>query len=292
MKNKDVALVLLITAIWGLNFSLIKLGVNQINPFLLAAMRFTLCALPAVFFLPKPYVAWRWIIFYGLCFGVGTWGLVNLGIKLGLSAGIAALILQSSAFITIGLSVIFLKERVTSSQIVGALLAFAGLSTIIMVTEGRATLMGTVIVLFAAVSLSLANVIVKRSGTTQIFSFLVWSSLFAPLPLLMLFYLSEGMASSTSFHQQLNSAVVLSIFFQVYPTTLFGYWVWNSLLRKYSVASVAPLALMVPLFALGFSALIFHDWPSTIKLVGGLLVLTGLAVGSYGTQMKRFFKVN
>ena len=34
----------------GVNFSLIKLGLDQIDPYLLAALRFTLCAIPAVFF--------------------------------------------------------------------------------------------------------------------------------------------------------------------------------------------------------------------------------------------------
>ena len=90
MKPLHVVLAVLITAIWGVNFSVIKLGLATVDPFILAGIRFSLCALPAIFFIRKPNVPWRYIIGYGLVFGIGLWGIVNLGIKAGLSAGIAS----------------------------------------------------------------------------------------------------------------------------------------------------------------------------------------------------------
>ncbi|KAE9771211.1 EamA family transporter, partial [Escherichia coli] len=101
MKLPHLLLAVLITAIWGVNFSVIKLGLHSVDPFILAGIRFTLCALPALFFIKKPDVPWRYLISYGLVFGVGLWGMVNLGIKAGLSAGIASLVLQFSAFFTL-----------------------------------------------------------------------------------------------------------------------------------------------------------------------------------------------
>ncbi|MSE17952.1 EamA family transporter, partial [Pantoea agglomerans] len=101
MKLTHLLLAVMITAIWGVNFSVIKLGLQAVDPFILAGIRFTLCALPALFFIKKPDVPWRYLISYGLVFGIGLWGLVNLGIKTGLSAGIASLLLQFSAFFTL-----------------------------------------------------------------------------------------------------------------------------------------------------------------------------------------------
>ncbi len=98
MKLTDFLIALLITAIWGVNFSIIKLGLITADPLILAGIRFTLCALPAVFFIKKPDTSWRYIIGYGLLFGIGLWGIVNLGIKAGVSAGIASLVLQFGAF--------------------------------------------------------------------------------------------------------------------------------------------------------------------------------------------------
>ncbi len=86
MRLSHLLLAIGITAIWGINFSVIKLGLHAIDPFILAGLRFTLCAIPALFFIKKPDVPWRYLIGYGLVFGIGLWGLVNLGIKTGLSA--------------------------------------------------------------------------------------------------------------------------------------------------------------------------------------------------------------
>jgi len=57
-----------------------------------------LTAFPLVFFLPKPDVKLSIVALYGILFGVGLWGMVNLGIHLGASAGVASLLLQLSAY--------------------------------------------------------------------------------------------------------------------------------------------------------------------------------------------------
>jgi len=56
MKTHHLLLAVLITAIWGINFSVIKLGLQEVDPFILAGIRFLLCALPALFFIAKPDV--------------------------------------------------------------------------------------------------------------------------------------------------------------------------------------------------------------------------------------------
>lgn len=132
MKLHHLLLAILITAIWGVNFSVIKLGLNAVDPLILAGIRFTLCALPALFFIRKPDVKWRYIISYGLVFGIGLWGLVNLGIKTGLSAGIASLLVQFSAFFTILLGSLVFKESLNRYQIAGFTLACTGLLSIVL----------------------------------------------------------------------------------------------------------------------------------------------------------------
>uniref|UniRef100_UPI00158B84FC EamA family transporter n=1 Tax=Burkholderia sp. BCC1640 TaxID=2676294 RepID=UPI00158B84FC len=56
MKLRDTLLAILVTTIWGLNFSVIKLGLQSTDPFVLAGIRFTLSALPAVLFIRRPAV--------------------------------------------------------------------------------------------------------------------------------------------------------------------------------------------------------------------------------------------
>ncbi|WP_460125794.1 EamA family transporter [Pseudomonas sp. S2_C03] len=285
MKTRHLLLAISITAIWGLNFSVIKLGLSTVDPLILAGLRFSLCAVPALFFIPKPEVQWRYIIGYGLVFGIGLWGVVNLGIKAGLSAGIASLVLQFSAFFTILLGAWVFKETVSRYQLAGMAIALCGLLSILSIVDGTVTAAGLILVLLGAVAWSAANVINKKARTTQVFAFLVWSSAFSPIPLFALEYAVNGSAGYSALVHQLDYRAVLSILFQVYPNTLFGYWVWNSLLKQYPVSTVAPLSLLVPVFGLLGSVMIFDERLSINKIVAVVLIVAGLGVGLYGQRM-------
>lgn len=80
MAPKHILLGILVTAIWGANFSVIRLGLADVDPFALACARFALSAFPLIFLVPRPSTRLRYVIGYGVLFGGGLWGLVNLGI--------------------------------------------------------------------------------------------------------------------------------------------------------------------------------------------------------------------
>lgn len=288
MKPLHVVLAVLVMAIWGFNFSVIKLGLTNVDPLILAGLRFSLCAVPAIFFIRKPDVPWRYLIGYGLVFGIGLWGMVNLGIKAGLSAGIASLVLQFSAFFTILLGGWVFKEALTRFQVLGMLIALSGLLSVIVISDGSVSLIGLLLVLIGAVSMSVANIINKKARTQNVFGFLVWSSAFSPIPLFALDYAVNGSVGYAAFANNIDTSAVLSILFQVYPNTLFAYWIWNSLLKTYPVSTVAPLSLLVPIFGMLGSVLIFNEPVSTEKVLAVVLIVTGLGVGLYG---KRIFGV-
>ncbi len=285
MKLRDILLAIFITAIWGINFSVIKLGLLSTDPFILAGIRFVLVAVPAVLFVRRPAVRWRDLIAYGLLFGVGLWGVVNLGIQAGLSAGIASLVLQFSAFFTILLGAAVFRERVSRYQLAGIVVAIAGLASIITITDGSASRAGIALVIAGALSWSVANLVIKRSGTKAVLGFLVWSSLFSPLPLFAIAWLQHGSGAFTAAFAQLDARATFSILFQAWPTTLFGYWVWNVLIRKYPVSTVAPLSLLVPIFGMLGSAAIFGEHIGTTKLLATALIVLGLAIGLYGKRI-------
>ncbi|SOE08965.1 O-acetylserine/cysteine efflux transporter [Streptomyces sp. 2323.1] len=285
MKKQHILLAVAVAAIWGLNFSVIKIGLESVDPLILAGIRFTLCALPAVFFLKRPQVPWRYIISYGLVFGVGLWGVVNLGIKAGLSSGIASLVLQFSAFLTILLGAVVFRESLSRFQYLGIAVALVGLFSITFVTDGTVTLVGVALVLFGAVSWSVANVILKKAAPKEMLAFLVWSSLFSPIPLFLLDLVVNGTKGFVELPHQIGWAAVASILFQAYPNTVLGYAVWNWLLREYPVSTVAPLSLLVPIFGVLGSVLIFNEPLPALKLVAGALIVAGLVIGLYGKRL-------
>ncbi len=285
MNRVDLIKGILVAAIWGINFSIIKLGLNTIDPFVLTGLRFSLAAIPLIFFIPKPDVPISAIALYGLLFGVGLWGVVNLGIFLGLSAGVASLLLQFSAFITLFLGYLFFKELLHWRQYIGMLISMLGLLFVVQITDGSAPLIGIICVFIAAISWAFSNVIIKKYQPKNMLSFVVWGSAFAPLPLFLMAYINSGSAVFLDL-VNMGSTGVFSIVFQAYITTLFGYYIWNGLMAKYPVSQVAPLSLLIPIFGLLGSYIMFDETASFEKLFGFVLVLIGLLIFMFPNNKK------
>ena len=287
MTKKDGLLALLITFIWGINFSVIKLGLGSIDPFLLASLRFLLTAFPLVFFLPKPEVKLVYIATYGILFGVGLWGMVNLGIYLGASAGVASLLLQLSAYFTIIFGYLFFSERLNVKQIIAMLISLFGLMILVFSDDESSNLLALFLVIVGALSMGLSNAFIKKISPKNTFSFMAWASLFPPIPLLFLAYLTNDDLSLVSALKEIDSWGVFSILFQVYATTLFAYWLWNNLLKKYPISTVAPVSLLVPVFGFFGSVVIFHEELTGIKLLSSGLILLGLVLFVLSNRIKR-----
>ena len=111
LSPRDLALTLAVVAIWGYSFVPIKVALTEVPPFTLAAVRFFLAAVPMVFFVRAPAMPWRGVVAYGLAIGVCQFGLLFLGIKLGMPAGLSSLVIQMQVFFTIGFAVTGSLER-------------------------------------------------------------------------------------------------------------------------------------------------------------------------------------
>lgn len=280
MQKKHLLLAILVTAVWGLNFPVTKLGLADIDPLLLTTLRFALAALPWVFFVERPRVAFRWLAAYGMIFGVAMWALINQGIAWGVPPGTASLLIQCSAFFTLGWGVIFFGERLGRPQLIGALLAAAGLLGIVLCSPGDASRAGLALVIGSAMAWSVGNVIIKVSKVREIFAFVVWASLFPPIPLMLLTWSLHGSAPFIALPAQLNAMTLFSLAFQVYAATHFSYWGWNLLLREYPISRVAPLSLLIPVFGIFSSMVILGQHPSAADWGLILLVLVAIVLGS------------
>ena len=167
MSIKDLSLAILVVFIWGINFSVIKIGLGAMDPFLLTSLRFFFTAIPLIFFLPKPDVKMSIVALYGLLFGVGLWGLVILGVFLGATPGVASLLLQFSAFFTVILGYVYFSEKLNNAQIIGVIIAFSGLVVLILSKDKVSLLYPFALVILGAVAWSFSNVIIKKSSPTN-----------------------------------------------------------------------------------------------------------------------------
>lgn len=285
MHRRDLLLALMVTALWGLNFSVVKLGLLGFDPFLMAALRFLFCALPAVFFIPRPAVSYGYLVAYGLIFGVLVWGVSYLGIEAGLSAGLASLVLQCAAFFSILLGVVVYGEAWLKHQKLGMVIAAMGLLCIFFISDGSVSLLGLAMLLLAALAWAATNYLIKQAKAANPLAFLVWSCLIAPWPLLILSAGRIGWDGVVMQLQHLQWHGAAALAFQVYPATLLGYSIWNGLLKRYPLAMVAPLSLTVPVFGMVASMLIFGEQLSMLKLFAMVLILLGLAVNNWGASL-------
>lgn len=125
MRLHHIALAIMVVAIWGFNFVVIKVGLKEIPPILLCALRFFLAAFPAIFFVKRPDVPLRMVVVFGLVMFSLQFALLFSGMYAGTTAGLASLVLQLQVFFTVLLAVIFLAEKPSVWQIVGALVSFS-----------------------------------------------------------------------------------------------------------------------------------------------------------------------
>jgi O-acetylserine/cysteine efflux transporter len=288
MHPRHLALALLVVTIWGVNFAIIKLGLQQVSPLSLAVARFTLAAFPWVFFIPRPKAPWRLIALYSLFIFVGQFGLLFTGMKIGMSAGLSSLILQLQVFFTIGLSVLLLGERPNVWQVAGALLAFGGIAIVAVNVGGDVTFLGLILLILAAASWGSGNVAARRisivSPSVDVLGLVVWGSLFAIPPLLVLALLFDPEGLATSF-VGLDWVSIGSIAYIVYPTTLFGFAVWSRLLGTYPVAVVAPFTLLVPISGFIGSAVLLGEAIEPWKIGAAVLVIAGLCINLFGRRL-------
>ena len=278
MKRNDLLLAIAVMAIWGFNFSMIKMGVTNVHPLLATAARFALAVMPAIFFIARPNVQWRYLVSYGLVFGVGIWGMASWSITVGLSSGISSVLLSTNVIIGMIVGVWVFKEQASTRKITGAVLAMVALLVLVMSTTGNVTLAGVVLIMIAACSWTLMGVIVKASKTTQAFAFNVWGMLFAPIPLVLFATALHGEQILWSALDNWDWSTTVAVLFQAYPTTLFGYWVWNRTLIKYPLSTAAPLTLLVPVFALISGYFMYDEVLSVAQVVASGLFLVGIGL--------------
>lgn len=278
MQFKHVLLAVLVAAAWGFNFVVIRVGLNNFPPLLFSALRFTFAALPLVFFLPKPNVPWRIIISIGLVLGVIKFSLLFIGMDLGVSAGLASLIIQTQAFFTAILMAIIYKELPRKMQLIGIALAFAGIALIATTVDNMITPLGLSLVLSAGLAWAFANLFIKQAGQVDMLALMVWISLIPPIPLLILSIIFEGPVVAISALSNLNLLGVSSIAYVAFIATIFGFAVWGKLISIYGVNKVAPFSLLVPIFGMGSSALFLGEDFGVIRMISASIVICGLVL--------------
>lgn len=285
MRPRDLSLALLVIVVWGLNFAVIKVGVADMPPMLLGAMRYLLAAFPALLFVKPPKVPLRLYLLYGMTMAVGQFALLFTAIHIGMPSGLASLVLQSQSFFTLLLAAWWLREAWQGNQIAGLALAGAGLVLIGSAHGASMPLAGFALTVAAAALWGCGNIVtraVSRHGPMNQFAFIVWSSVVAPVPFVALALWMDGPAAVMAAVQHFTLRSLAAVAYIAWISTLLGFGLWTFLMSRYPVNRVAPFTLLVPVVGLTTGWVVFGEQLQPVHFAGAGLLMAGLLVNLFG----------
>lgn len=294
-RPTDLALALVVVVVWGINFVIMKWGLQSLTPFELGALRYLCAAFPLVLFIKPPRVHWRWVVLFGLLQGVGQFGFLFTALKVGMTASLASVVLQTQVFLTAVWTWVLLRERPGRPLVAGMGIAALGLACL-LINElrsngaGGTTLAGLLLVLCAATSWACSNVVVrlaqKENARYDPVSFIAWSSLMPILPFIGLSAaLDEGSVGKwlqAETWQQIPGLAWMSIAYLGWVATIVGYGLWTRLIQRYSANRVAPFSLCVPVIGLTTGMLVLGETVTSWQWAGAVFVVLALVVVVWG----------
>lgn len=294
MSFSHFLLAFSVVFVWALNFVTIEVAVETIPPIFLNVLRFFLLSIPAVFFMKRPAAPFRFVLAYGLILFALSFSLLFLGIRLGVTAGLASVLFQAQVFFSLLFGILFFGEKLHVWQVLGGIVSFSGIAWIALNTGGNLTVSGLITLLLGSVAWGMGNTISKKLGNVNMLSLVVWGSAIAWPPLLVLSLLLEGPSAMLYSLTHLTIPAVVSVLYIVLGSTLFGFATWAWLIHHHPLSKIIPFTLLIPALGLIDSAVIMGEPLPWWKIGASLIVILGLSLNLLGprivSSLKRNFK--
>lgn len=291
MPPRHRLLAIAVAAIWGLNFVAIDASLTHFPPFFLVALRFALIAVPTLIWVPRPDVPVRWLIGYGVGFGILQFLFLYWGMAAGMPAGLASLVLQASAPFTVMLGAVFLHERISARAVAGIVIALGGLTVVGWNQAGSAALIPFLLTLAGAFGWAIGNVCSRNARPPKPLNLTLWMSVVPPIPMLVLSLATEGPArisaalATTLTPEALPALAGLA--YTVVIATVLGSGIWTWLMARYPAGVVSPFSMLVPVFGITAAWLLLGENVSFAEIVGGGIVIAGVVFGSTTPRQPR-----
>jgi len=238
-------------------------------------------------------------VLYGLLQGVGQFGLLFLALKVGMTAALASVVLQTQVFFTALFGFALLHERVARPLQAGLLLAALGLLCFALNYTGAggasvasSSLAGFGLTLCAAAMWAASNIVARQvqqsSSDYSPLAFVVWSSSVAVVPFIALSWLFDDPAVRWQWVQA-RWGSWLAVAYLGWIATLVGYGLWTSLLKRHPANRVAPFSLGVPIVGLATGMLVLGETITPWQWAGVALVAAALACVMLGGRLGQWW---
>lgn len=304
--TRDYLSALGVVVIWGLNFIFMKFALHDFTPFQMGAARYVFAVFPLILFIKRPRLDVKWLLLYGLFQGVGQFGFLFVGLKLGMTAALASVLMQTQVFFTALISFFLLAEKPSRSLQMGLFLAALGLACFAMnyiapqaINTPATTFIGLIFCVAAAFMWASSNIVVRKAqqSITQnaakntsfdAVAFLVWSSTVPIIPFIGLTLLFDAKDTRWRWLDAPWTAWA-SVAFLGWVATITAYALWTSLLKRHPANRVAPFSLGVPVVGITAGMVVLGEQITTWQWGGIGLVVAALLTVMFGAQLARKF---
>jgi O-acetylserine/cysteine efflux transporter len=275
LKPLEILMALMVPLVWGMGFVFAKGAINHFPPILLMAFRFALTAMVLVWFVPVPYGNLKNIFNVAIVAAAIQYSLTFTGLA-GLEAGLASLVVQLEVPFLVLLGALVLKENPGLQKWAGIIISFLGVGLMTQQDSLNGSLGSVCLVVAGCFVWACGQVMIRKLKDIGGLQVTAWVAVFATPQLFIMSAIFES--GQITAIQNANDMVWLTVIYLGLVMTCLGYYLWNTLIRRHDVGTVAPFLLLLPLFSLIGGMLFLGEEPTADKLLGGVVILLGVAI--------------
>ncbi len=281
MKPWHLSLMIASQLIWGVNFVVVKMGLDHLSPLFFVALRFSLVAVLLLPFvgLPKRRHLRR-LLPLSFTMGVMHFTLIFAGMRY-LDASVASIAVQLQVPFAAILAAFVFGEKLGWRRLLGMAVAFAGILLIAGEPRFSGQYLPLLAVIGAALAWAVANIQVKAlsaapEGEIHAVTLNGWIAILAAPQLILISYLVEGNRWPELL--SLGGEGWFALFYQSIVVAILTYWVWYDMMRRYPVNQVMPFTLLLPVIGVAAGHFLRAETVTPLILAGAALTIGGVGV--------------
>lgn len=283
-------MAILTVMVWGTSFVstkvLLSYGFSAIFIFFI---RFIITYLLLVLCSHKRWRAENWkeelsLLLGGLMGGTLYFWLENTALTISPSSNVSLIVCTNPLMILIAVSILYKKERLSPRQIAGSLLTFVGM--VLVVLNGQLYLhlspLGDLMALGAAMVWVVYSISIRRLYDKYTTFFITRKIFFYSCLTTIPFLLYDR--PDVPWENFTEPAVIINFLLLTLLSSLFGYLVWNKVLKQLGTVFASNYIYAIPLVTIITAVIVLKEHITWIAVVGAVAIVVGMVMAEYRSR--------
>ena len=276
MPLRDLILAISVPILWGVGFTLTKLGMEQFPPMLINGLRWSLTGLILVWWFPIPRKYLKKIILVSIVGCTIQYSLTFSGLNL-IDASSAVLFVQCEVPFGVLIAYFYLKEKPPLKNIIGIFISFIGLIILSGTPSLEGKFIGVILVLSGAFTWSLGQVFAKEvSENVNGVTLTAWIGILGGPQLILASQIFEGNVYNNIISANYQSWLIV-LYLGILMNVL-GYSIWYYVLGRYEVNKIISTMLLLPITGVLTAIIFLGERPDYKTYIGGLVIIIGISL--------------